>query len=209
MLAQSELLNDVQRAAVEHTDGPVLIFAGAGSGKTRVLPHRIAYLLEKKNVFPDRILAVTFTNKAAGEMKSRLERMVGTAARDLWVGTFHSMCVRMLRRDGRKIGISPNFAIMDDADQRAIVHEVIADLDYDERQITTGAALAEISKAKNNLWSPEEYESKNPSFAGERYANVYREYDRRLAASKRRALDSLIANAIKLLDEDEEARTRY
>ncbi len=209
MLAQTELLNDVQRAAVEHTDGPVLIFAGAGSGKTRVLTHRIAYLLEKKHVFPDRILAVTFTNKAAGEMKARLERMVGPAARDLWVGTFHSMCVRMLRRDGRKIGISPNFAIMDDADQRAIVRDVIADLDYDERQITPGAALAEISKAKNNLWSPEQYEEKNPSFAGERYANVYREYDRRLAESNGLDFDDLIAYAIKLLDEDEDARTRY
>src|SRR5579875_2540683 len=135
MLAQTEVLNDVQRAAVEHTDGPVLIFAGAGSGKTRVLTHRIAYLLEEKSVFPDRILAVTFTNKAAGEMKSRLERMVGAAARDLWVGTFHAMCVRMLRRDGRKIGIASNFAIMDDTDQRGIVREIIADLDFDERQI--------------------------------------------------------------------------
>ncbi|MEA2719493.1 MAG: ATP-dependent helicase UvrD/PcrA, partial [Candidatus Eremiobacteraeota bacterium] len=209
MLAQTEQLNDVQRAAVEHTDGPVLIFAGAGSGKTRVLTHRIAYLLQEKQVFPDRILAVTFTNKAAGEMKARLERMVGAPARDLWVGTFHSMCVRMLRRDGRKIGIAPNFAIMDDADQRAIVREVVADLDYDERQIAPGAALAEISKAKNNLWSPEQYEEKNPSFAGERYANVYREYDRRLAESNGLDFDDLIANAIKLLDEDEEARTRY
>src|SRR5579884_4336119 len=105
MLAQSELLNDVQREAVEHTDGPVLIFAGAGSGKTRVLTHRIAYLLEKKKIFPDRILAVTFTNRAAGELKSRLERMVGEAAGDLWTGTFHSVCVRMLRRDGKKAGI--------------------------------------------------------------------------------------------------------
>jgi DNA helicase-2/ATP-dependent DNA helicase PcrA len=209
MLAQTELLNDVQRAAVEHTDGPVLIFAGAGSGKTRVLTHRIAYLLEKKKVFPDRILAVTFTNKAAGEMKSRLERMVGAPARDLWVGTFHSMCVRMLRRDGKKIGIASNFAIMDDADQRAIVRDVIADLDYDERQIAPGAALAEISKAKNNLWSPDQYEEKNPSFAGERYANVYREYDRRLAESNGLDFDDLIANAIKLLDNDEDARTRY
>jgi DNA helicase II / ATP-dependent DNA helicase PcrA len=209
MLAQTELLNAVQRAAVEHTDGPVLIFAGAGSGKTRVLTHRIAYLLEKKKVFPDRILAVTFTNKAAGEMKSRLERMVGAPARDLWVGTFHSMCVRMLRRDGKKIGIASNFAIMDDADQRAIVRDVIADLDYDERQIAPGAALAEISKAKNNLWSPDQYEEKNPSFAGERYANVYREYDRRLAESNGLDFDDLIANAIKLLDNDEDARTRY
>jgi DNA helicase-2/ATP-dependent DNA helicase PcrA len=209
MLAQTELLNDVQRAAVEHTDGPVLIFAGAGSGKTRVLTNRIAYLLEEKKVFPDRILAVTFTNKAAGEMKSRLERMVGAPARDLWVGTFHSMCVRMLRRDGRKIGISPNFAIMDDADQRAIVREVIADLDFDERQVVPGAALAEISKAKNNLWSPDEYEQKNPSFAGERYAQVYREYDRRLAESNGLDFDDLISRTISLLDRDEEARARY
>jgi DNA helicase-2/ATP-dependent DNA helicase PcrA len=209
MLAQTEILNDVQRAAVEHTDGPVLIFAGAGSGKTRVLTHRIAYLLEEKKVFPDRILAVTFTNKAAGEMKARLERMVGAPARDLWVGTFHSMCVRMLRRDGRKIGIAPNFAIMDADDQRAIAREVIADLDFDERQITPGAALAEISKAKNNLWSPDEYEEKNPSFAGERYAQVYREYDRRLAESNGLDFDDLIGRAIKLLDEDDDARTRY
>ena len=144
MIVESELLNDVQRAAVECTDGPVLIFAGAGSGKTRVLTHRIAYLLNTKNVFPDRILAVTFTNKAAGEMKARLERMVGESARDLWVGTFHSMCVRILRRDGRKIGIASNFAIMDDTDQRAIVRDILHDLDYDERQIAPGAALAEI-----------------------------------------------------------------
>ncbi|HTW85612.1 MAG TPA: DUF3553 domain-containing protein [Candidatus Sulfotelmatobacter sp.] len=209
MLAQTELLNDVQRAAVEHTDGPVLIFAGAGSGKTRVLTNRIAHLLEEKQVFPDRILAVTFTNKAAGEMKARLERMVGAPARDLWVGTFHSMCVRMLRRDGRKIGVAPNFAIMDDADQRAIVREVIADLDFDERQIAPGAALAEISKAKNNLWSPDQYEEKNPSFAGEKYAQVYREYDRRLAESNGLDFDDLIGRAIHLLDSDEEARTRY
>src|ERR1700694_3410950 len=118
MIVESDVLNDVQRAAVEHTEGPVLIFAGAGSGKTRVLTHRIAYLLNEKKVFPDRILAVTFTNKAAGEMKSRLEKMVGAVAKDLWVGTFHSICVRMLRRDGKKIGIASNFAIMDDTDQR-------------------------------------------------------------------------------------------
>jgi len=142
-------------------------------------------------------------------MKSRLERMVGAPARDLWVGTFHSMCVRMLRRDGRKIGISPNFAIMDDADQRAIVREVIADLDFDERQVVPGAALAEISKAKNNLWSPDEYEQKNPSFAGERYAQVYREYDRRLAESNGLDFDDLISRTISLLDRDEEARARY
>ncbi|HMC46192.1 MAG TPA: UvrD-helicase domain-containing protein, partial [Caballeronia sp.] len=196
MIVETELLNDVQRAAVEHTDGPVLIFAGAGSGKTRVLTHRIAYLLNEKKVFPDRILSVTFTNKAAGEMKSRLERMVGAAARDLWVGTFHSMCVRILRRDGKKIGIASNFAIMDDTDQKAIVRDILHDLDYDERQVTPGAALAEISKAKNNLWSPEQYETKNASFIGERYANVYREYERRLKESNGLDFDDLIGRTI-------------
>ena len=209
MIVETELLNDVQRAAVEHTDGPCLIFAGAGSGKTRVLTHRIAYLLNKKKVFPDRILAVTFTNKAAGEMKSRLEAMVGAPARDLWVGTFHAMCVRMLRRDGKKIGIASNFAIMDDTDQRQIIRDILHDLDMDERQVMPGAALGEISKAKNNLWSPDEYEEKHPSFIGERYAAVYREYERRLQESNGLDFDDLISRTIELLQKDEETRVRY
>ena len=209
MIAETELLNDVQRAAVEQTDGPCLIFAGAGSGKTRVLTHRIAYLLNEKKVFPDRILAVTFTNKAAGEMKSRLERMVGATARDLWVGTFHSMCVRMLRRDGKKIGIANNFAIMDDTDQRQIVRDILHDLDLDERQVLPGAALSEISKAKNNLWSPDQYEEKNASFIGERYATVYREYERRLRESNGLDFDDLITRTIALLEQDDETRVRY
>jgi DNA helicase-2/ATP-dependent DNA helicase PcrA len=209
MIVESEVLNDVQRQAVEHTEGPVLIFAGAGSGKTRVLTHRIAYLLNEKKVFPDRILSVTFTNKAAGEMKSRLEKMVGAVAKDLWVGTFHSICVRMLRLDGKKIGIASNFAIMDDTDQKAIVRDILHDLDYDERQIAPNAALAEISKAKNQLQSPDQYESANTSFIGERYAAVYREYERRLRESNGLDFDDLIGRAIQLLEEDVETRTRY
>ncbi len=209
MIVETERLNDVQRAAVEHTDGPCLIFAGAGSGKTRVLTHRIAYLLNEKKVFPDRILAVTFTNKAAGEMKARLERMVGAPARDLWVGTFHAMCVRMLRRDGKKIGIASNFAIMDDTDQRQIIRDILHDLDMDERQVVPGAALGEISKAKNNLWSPDAYEEKHPSFIGERYAQVYREYERRLQESNGLDFDDLISRTIELLQNDEETRVRY
>jgi len=210
MIAETiDVLSDVQLDAVRQTDGPVLIFAGAGSGKTRVLTHRIAYLLNEKGVFPDRILAVTFTNKAAGEMKSRLERMVGEQAADLWVGTFHSICVRMLRRDGTKIGIAKNFAIMDETDQRSIVRDVLQDLDFDERQISPGAALDEIGKAKNSLLSPEEYESRTTSFFGERLAKVYREYDRRLRESNGLDFDDLIAQAIKLLETQDDVRTRY
>ncbi|HXP92774.1 MAG TPA: DUF3553 domain-containing protein [Candidatus Binatia bacterium] len=209
MIVETEALNDVQRAAVLHADGPCLIFAGAGSGKTRVLTHRIAHLLNAKDVFPDRILAVTFTNKAAGEMKSRLEQMVGDSARDLWAGTFHSICVRILRRDGRKIGIASNFAIMDETDQRQIIREILHDLDFDERQVSPGAALAEISKAKNQILSPDDYESRNTSFIGERYATVFREYERRLAESNGLDFDDLIGRTIKLLEDDVETRTRY
>jgi DNA helicase-2/ATP-dependent DNA helicase PcrA len=209
MTVQIDELSDVQRAAVRHTDGPVLIFAGAGSGKTRVLTHRIAYLLNEKKVFPDRILAVTFTNKAAGEMKSRLEALVGAAARDLWVGTFHATCVRILRRDGKKIGVASNFAIMDETDQKSIVRDVLHDLDYDERQISPGAALDEISKAKNALLAPDAYESQNTSFMGERLAKVYREYDRRLRESNGLDFDDLISKTVELLETVDDVRTRY
>jgi DNA helicase-2/ATP-dependent DNA helicase PcrA len=209
MAVQIDELSGVQRDAVRHTDGPVLIFAGAGSGKTRVLTHRIAYLLNEKQVFPDRILAVTFTNKAAGEMKTRLEDIVGAAARDLWVGTFHAICVRILRRDGKRVGIASNFAIMDETDQRAIIRDVLHDLDYDERQISPGAALDEISRAKNALLSPEAYETRNTSFFGERIANVYREYDRRLRESNGLDFDDLIAKAIEVLETVDDVRTRY
>ncbi len=209
MIVKTEELNSVQTAAVEHTDGPCLIFAGAGSGKTRVLTHRIAYLLEKKKVIPDRILAVTFTNRAAGEIKKRLLEMVGDVAHDIWTGTFHSVCVRMLRRDGKKAGISSNFVIMDDTDQRQIIKDVLHDLNYDERQMTMGQALSEISKAKNQLLDPDQYETKNASFAGERYAAVYREYERRLVESNGLDFDDLIIRTIRLLEADEDVRTRY
>ncbi len=209
MVVEIDALSDVQRAAVLHSDGPCLIFAGAGSGKTRVLTHRIAHLLNEKNVIPDRILAVTFTNKAAGELRSRLEEMVGEAARDLWVGTFHSICVRILRRDGRKSGISSNFVIMDDSDQRSLMRDILTDLNFDERQISPGAALCEISRAKNSLLTPDAYEQRNTTFMGEKFGHVYREYQRRLAESNALDFDDLIANTIYLLEGDVETRTRY
>jgi DNA helicase II / ATP-dependent DNA helicase PcrA len=209
MILETETLNDIQTQAVEHTDGPVLIFAGAGNGKTRVLTHRIALLLGRKKIAPDRILAVTFTNKAAGEMKTRLERMVGASARDLWVGTFHAMCVRMLRRDGSKAGISPSFAIIDDADQRQLVKDILDDLDYDERQLAPGACLHEISKAKNSLIWPDKYHESQTTFLGERLANVYTEYERRLRESNSLDFDDLIVRTIDLLERDEKTREKY
>jgi len=209
MLLATEILNDAQSAAVGHTNGPVLIFAGAGSGKTRVLTHRIAHLLQDLRVSPERILAVTFTNKAAGEMKSRLHAMVGPAARDVWVGTFHAMCVRILRRDGSRIGIGRSFAVIDDSDQRQLVKEILDDLDYDERQLSASACLAEIDKAKNALLWPEQYAQTQTSFAGERIANVYTEYQRRLSESNSLDFDDLIVRTIDLLERDKETREKY
>lgn len=209
MLLETEVLNDVQSAAVRHSDGAVLIFAGAGSGKTRVLTHRIAYLLRELRIAPDRILAVTFTNKAAGEMKSRLHGMVGPVARDVWVGTFHAMCVRILRRDGQRIGIGPSFAVIDDSDQRQLVKEILDDLDYDERQLSASACLAEIDKAKNALMWPEQYAQSQTSFIGERIANVYAEYQRRLNESNSLDFDDLIVRTIDLLERDSATREKY
>ncbi len=209
MILETEALNDVQSQAVRHTDGPVLIFAGAGSGKTRVLTHRIAYLLGEKRIAPDNILAVTFTNKAANEMKTRLERMVGAVGREVWVGTFHSMCVRILRRDGSRIGIAPSFAIIDDTDQRQLVKEILDDLDYDERQMSVGSCLHEISKAKNALLWPEKYIETQTTVLGERYGNVYTEYQRRLAESNSLDFDDLIVRTIDLLERDKDAREKY
>ncbi|MBV8066445.1 MAG: DUF3553 domain-containing protein [Candidatus Eremiobacteraeota bacterium] len=209
MLLETEILNDAQLAAVRQTDGAVLIFAGAGSGKTRVLTHRIAYLLGGLRVAPERILAVTFTNKAAGEMKSRLQAMVGSVARDLWVGTFHAICVRILRRDGTRIGIGRTFAVIDESDQRQLVKEILDDLDYDERHLSAGACLAEIDKAKNALIWPEQYVQAQTSFAGERIANVYAEYQRRLAESNSLDFDDLIVRTIDLLERDKQTREKY
>ncbi len=209
MLLQTEVLNDAQSAAVQQADGPVLIFAGAGSGKTRVLTHRIAYLLGELRVAPERILAVTFTNKAAGEMKSRLHSMVGPVARDLWVGTFHAMCVRILRRDGTRIGIGGSFAVIDDSDQRQLVKEILDDLDYDERHLSASVCLAEIDKAKNALVWPEQYAQSQTSFVGERIANVYAEYQRRLSESNSLDFDDLIVRTIDLLERDKGTREKY
>ncbi|MDQ2664298.1 MAG: DUF3553 domain-containing protein, partial [Candidatus Eremiobacteraeota bacterium] len=136
-------------------------------------------------------------------------RMVGTVSRDLWVGTFHSICVRILRRDGARAGVAPNFAIIDDTDQRSLVREILVDLDYDERQLSQGACLSEISKAKNALMWPEQYQEKNSSFLGERFGNVYAEYQRRLAESNSLDFDDLILRTIDLFEKDAKTREKW
>jgi DNA helicase II / ATP-dependent DNA helicase PcrA len=194
-----ELLNEEQRAAASHTDGAVLIFAGAGSGKTRVLTHRIAHLLAGDKAPAHRILAVTFTNKAAGELKTRLHTLVGPQAHGLWVGTFHSIGVRILRRDGKAVGVAPNFVIYDEADQRSLVREVLRDLNLDERHYAPGAVLAQISRAKERLIDPAAFADTADGQLSPNVAALYSEYQRRLNLSNALDFDDLIMRTIALL----------
>jgi len=166
-----ERLNPPQQEAVTHGDGPLLIFAGAGSGKTRVLTARIAYLIATRRVWPDRLLAVTFTNKAAKEMRGRVETLVGEGAAKMWVGTFHSTAVKILRREAQRIGIVNSFVIFDDDDTRAALRRVLDELRLDPKRYPIGALSNAISQAKNDLKGPNEYP--NRSYADEVVRRVY------------------------------------
>ena len=152
-----DTLNDKQQEAVYYTDGPLLILAGAGSGKTRVLTHRIAYLIEEKGVSPWNILAITFTNKAAGEMRERVDKLVGFGSESVWVSTFHSMCVRILRRYIGLLGYDTNFTIYDADDQKTLMKDVCKLLQIDTKQLRERTLLGVISHAKNELISTEEF----------------------------------------------------
>src|SRR5687768_5186316 len=171
-----EGLNPQQQEAVQTIWGPVLIIAGPGSGKTRVLTHRIAYMMGVENIFPYRICAVTFTNKAAGEMRSRLERMVGNRVRELTVGTFHALGVRILRQDADAIGYRRDFAIYDDDDQVGLVKAAMKDLDLSDKQYSPRAFLSRISAAKAVLAQPEQAARMAENFFEEIAARVYRRY---------------------------------
>ena len=152
-----DTLNDKQKEAVFHTEGPLLILAGAGSGKTRVLTHRIAYLIEEKQVNPWNIMAITFTNKAAAEMRERVDKIVGFGAESIWVSTFHSSCVRILRRHIEYLGYSTNFTIYDGDDQRTLMKQIFKRLDVDTKQFKERAVLSRISSAKDDMITPEEF----------------------------------------------------
>lgn len=203
-------LNPEQKRAVLHDKGPLLILAGAGSGKTRVLTHRIAYLIEYRNVNPWNILAVTFTNKAAREMKERVENIVGYGSDSIWVSTFHSTCVRILRRFIDRIGYERSFTIYDTDDSKTLMREVCKYLEIDTKRIPEKSILGAISKAKDELTTPEEFEkSVGNDYKLKKLAEAYKEYQKRLKSSNALDFDDLIVKTVELFMNDKEALTYY
>lgn len=195
-----EGLNDKQYEAVINTEGPCLVIAGAGSGKTKVLTHKIAYLIGEKGVLPWNILAITFTNKAANEMKERIANLVGDVAKDIWMGTFHSICVRILRRFIDRIGFDSSFIIFDTSDQRTLVKACIKSIGLDDKLFTDRSVLSEISNAKNEMLDPEQYTVRaNGDFRKEKIALVYELYQKRLKENNAIDFDDIINYTIKIL----------
>lgn len=194
-----DTLNEPQREAVYYTEGPLLILAGAGSGKTRVLTHRIAYLIEEKGVNPWNILAITFTNKAAGEMRERVDRLVGFGSESIWVSTFHSMCVRILRRHISLLGYDTNFTIYDADDQKTLMKDVCKLLQIDTKIYKERALLAAVSHAKNELVTPEEFRlNAGGDFSQRKIAEVYEEYEKQLKANNALDFDDLLIKTVQL-----------
>src|SRR5215210_7547071 len=202
-------LNPPQRDAVMHGEGPLLILAGAGSGKTRVLTHRIAYLMRTGQARADEILAITFTNKAAQEMRERVELLVGRATRAMWVMTFHSACARMLRADAHRLGYTRQFTIYDSADQRRLIKKCLDDLDIDAKRFTPRAMQAQISDAKNKLRAADDYRQLVGSFFEQTVADVYEAYERELHRANAMDFDDLLFRAVNLLELFQEVRDRY
>ena len=202
-------LNPEQLAAVKHDRGPLLILAGAGSGKTRVLTHRIAYLISEKNVSPYQILAITFTNKAAKEMKERVEKTVGEQSANIWVSTFHSTCVRILRRFIESLGYDRNFTIYDADDQKTLMKDVLKQLQIDTKQMKEKAFLSAISSAKDELVSPEAYALTAYDCTAKRISEVYREYQRRLKENNALDFDDLIFKTVELFRTNPDVLSYY
>ena len=203
-------LNGPQREAVYHTEGPLLILAGAGSGKTRVLTHRIAYLIEEKGINPWNILAITFTNKAAGEMRERVDQIVGFGAESIWVSTFHSTCVRILRRHIDRLGYDTNFTIYDTDDQKTLMKDVCKRLQIDTKVYRERNLLAAISAAKNELITPEEYRLQaEGDFGRQKIASVYEEYEKQMRANNALDFDDLLLKAVQLFQTQPEVLDYY
>ena len=205
-----DTLNPMQKEAVLHTKGPLLILAGAGSGKTRVLTHRIAYLIEEKEVNPWNILAITFTNKAAGEMRERVDSLVGFGAESIWVSTFHSTCVRILRRYIEHLGYTTSFSIYDSDDQKTLMKQVFKTLDIDTKQYKERSVLGIISSAKDKLISPEEFLlNAGQDFRQKKVGEIYREYQNQLKKNNALDFDDLIVKTVELFQNDSQILDYY
>jgi len=204
-----EGMNPRQKEAVAHTEGPLLIMAGAGSGKTRVLTHRISYLIEEKGVNPWNVLAITFTNKAAQEMKERVVDLVQDGGKSVWVSTFHSMCVRILRRDIDRIGYNQSFTIADPGDQRTLMKRILKRLNIDPKKYNPKAILAEISNAKNELKDEKDYRNEAYSFYQKIVADCYEAYQRELRQAETLDFDDLIMMTVRLFEKDDETLSYY
>lgn len=202
-------MNDEQSQAVRATEGPLLIMAGAGSGKTRVLTHRIAYLLDEKSVSPYNILAITFTNKAAREMKERVEILVGEEAQVIWMSTFHSMCVRILRRDVDRIGIERNFTIIDPTDQKSVIKDVLKTENIDSKRFEPRMFIGAISNLKNELKTPEDAQKEANDYHSQMVATVYKGYQRQLSRNEALDFDDLIMTTINLFERVPEVLEYY
>ena len=204
------LLNKEQCEAAITVDGPLLILAGAGSGKTRVLTYRIAHMIEDLNIYPSQILAITFTNKAAGEMKDRVRSLVGNVADNMWISTFHSSCVRILRREIEKLGYNKNFTIYDSYDQKSLIKQCMKELNINEKDLTDSEILGKISNAKNELISANAYKKENESdFRKNKIADIYVLYQKRLKANNALDFDDLIFKAVELLKNNKEVLEFY
>ena len=207
-----DTLNEQQKQGVFTTDGPVLILAGAGSGKTRVLTHRTAYLIEEKGVNPYHIMAITFTNKAAGEMRERIDNLVGYGSESIWVSTFHSTCVRILRRHIDRIGFDTNFTIYDADDSKTVMKDICKRLNIDTKMYKEKSLLAAISSAKDELISPEEFALRAVNagdYAKRKQSEVYREYQETLRKNNALDFDDLIVKTVELFETDPEVLDYY
>lgn len=203
-------LNDMQQQACEHVDGPLLILAGAGSGKTRVITYRVAYLMDHEGVNPLNILAITFTNKAAREMRDRVDLIVGEGADRVWVSTFHSLCVRILRRYADKIGYEKNFDIYDSDDQKSTVKSILKDFQIDPKRYPEKMFMSEISKAKEKYMSPDEFARRNAAdYAATKVAEVYTEYQGRLKKNNAMDFDDLIYKTVELFEHNPDVLDTY
>ena len=203
-------LNPAQRKAAETIAGPLLVLAGAGSGKTRVLTYRIATLVNDVGVAPWRILAVTFTNKAAGEMRERIETLVGLTSSDIWIGTFHSICVRLLRYESEAFGLDANFSIYDEDDRRATVRRILEAHNIDERDLSPRSLIAQINQAKNAMLDPLEFSREAGDNPGRRQmADLYTAYETELRRNNAFDFDDLLVEAVRQLDRHPEVLKKY